>query len=635
MSPQPWDSGAPWVPHETDRMGVGRFALQNCFVRAFLQLRWLIQTPLSTPILNTRAVRLTVGELLFFAPLVYLLAMCFKSTNQLTTGGLATLPTIGAFVTAARNSPLTFLLGVPFERRLAYHKLCATAACAAGAWHMSLYYRISYSYSDGGGSGNSSSSGSSDNYSDGSSDSSNSSGGGSWSWTVDWENNPEVSGWVLLGAMLALPLFSVVCLRRRAFNVFYALHWVLFVVVICGCLWHPAGSISYGAALFGVDVLIRYVYEQLFENRPSSARFFIVPGNVVKIVFPREQFRYRGGQYVFLAVKELSMFEWHPFSISSAPHEPDVSIHVRVLGDWTQKLHDLVQSRAKANLDHEVNGVPLGILFEGPHGEIGVDVRGDRYASFLLVSGGIGITPMQSLCNELIDQYGRGRPVQRLWFCWSVRDRLLEEFDQAGRDTGRTGAAAPLLSPRDAAAAADDWDAAVKKAAPLHMVVQTVDEDEEQDAAAAAAAAAPATTGASNGPRRLPLAFQPDLLTFHNSHDSQKGWAHENERVAKPNPLFTQFFLTGSMAAQYQPEKQAFKHVHHGRMDCTKVLMDMKASAGCPLSAAAADSAGEKTVRVAVLFCGPTSLGKDLRHACGAMSDRHMAFDYHEESFEF
>ena len=517
---------------------------------------------------------------------------------------------------------------MPFERRLTYHKLCATAACATGAWHMSLYYRNGDGESSGDGE----------------------------------DSGLELSGWVALGAMLALPLFSIVCLRRRAFNVFYALHWVFFVAVIAGCLWHPAGSVAIGAAFFGVDVLIRYVYEQLFEHRPSSARFFIVPGDVVKVVFPREQFRYRGGQYVFLAVKELSMFEWHPFSISSAPHEPDVSIHVRVLGDWTQKLHDLVQSRAQANLDHAVNGVPLGVLFEGPHGEVGVDVRGDRYENFLLVSGGIGITPMQSLCNELIDQYGRGRPVKRLWFCWSVRDRLLEEFDQAGRDTGRrgaaspvgAGAAAPLLSPRDvsekgdgavepaAAAAADNQDAEAKKAAAVYVVVQpaegeevVVEQEEVKDAAAAVAVAATAAVSveavkggeAAGAPRRLPLAFQPDLLTFHNSHDSQKGWAHENERVAKPNPLFTQFFLTGSMAAQHQPAKNTFKHMHHGRMDCTKVLMDMKASA--------VGGAGGEKVRVAVLFCGPTSLGKDLRCACGAMSDRHMAFDYHEECFEF
>ena len=45
---------------------------------------------------------------------------------------------------------------------------------------------------------------------------------------------------------------------------------------------------------------------------------------------------------------------------------------------------------------------PIKFLFEGPYGSPAVDIYGDSYQMFLLISGGIGITPMQSVVNSLV-----------------------------------------------------------------------------------------------------------------------------------------------------------------------------------------------------------------------------------------
>ena len=50
---------------------------------------------------------------------------------------------------------------------------------------------------------------------------------------------------------------------------------------------------------------------------------------------------------------------------------------------------------------------------------------GDRYQAVLLISGGIGITPIQAQFNELLLQASRGRPLKRLALVWSVRDRFM------------------------------------------------------------------------------------------------------------------------------------------------------------------------------------------------------------------
>ena len=54
------------------------------------------------------------------------------------------------------------------------------------------------------------------------------------------------------------------------------------------------------------------------------------PSDVVEIRMNKKSFKYKPGQYLFLNCPHLSFYEWHPFTISSAPHEEFVSCHIRV-----------------------------------------------------------------------------------------------------------------------------------------------------------------------------------------------------------------------------------------------------------------------------------------------------------------
>jgi hypothetical protein len=53
---------------------------------------------------------------------------------------------------------------------------------------------------------------------------------------------------------------------------------------------------------------------------------------------------------MFLCVPELSLFEWHPFSISSGETDERLHMHIRVLGDWTRALYRLVAAKVRGNL---------------------------------------------------------------------------------------------------------------------------------------------------------------------------------------------------------------------------------------------------------------------------------------------
>lgn len=80
----------------------------------------------------------------------------------------------------------------------------------------------------------------------------------------------------------------------------------------------------------------------------------------LRIVKP--SFKYTAGQWLFIQVPDISGFQWHPvsasctfartvllncifdpqFTITSAPEDPYVSVHIRQVGDWTQALGERV-----------------------------------------------------------------------------------------------------------------------------------------------------------------------------------------------------------------------------------------------------------------------------------------------------
>lgn len=66
--------------------------------------------------------------------------------------------------------------------------------------------------------------------------------------------------------------------------------------------------------------------------------------------------------------------------------------------------------------------VALPVLVHGPAGSVTLDWTGDRYGAFLIIGGGIGITPMVSFFRLLADQARRGRPLESVRLIYATRD---------------------------------------------------------------------------------------------------------------------------------------------------------------------------------------------------------------------
>lgn len=99
----------------------------------------------------------------------------------------------------------------------------------------------------------------------------------------------------------------------------------------------------------------------------------------MKIDMPGNSFAYEAGQYCFLRVSMVNGYEYHPFTISSAPSEDTISFHIRKSGDWTSHLYDTVKARSvskNADLSEgEHGGMVEGVVaVEGPYGRLSIDL---------------------------------------------------------------------------------------------------------------------------------------------------------------------------------------------------------------------------------------------------------------------
>ncbi|XP_043927759.1 NADPH oxidase 4 [Protopterus annectens] len=152
----------------------------------------------------------------------------------------------------------------------------------------------------------------------------------------------------------------------------------------------------------------------------------IHPCNVIEIKMTKVNFKARPGQYISIYCPRISTFESHPFTLTMCPtsNKATFGIHLKVIGDWTERLHDLLIP------DYIHNGEILPIFqqrnfpklyIDGPFGSPSEDIF--SYKVSLCVAGGIGVTPFASVFNTLLDDW-KSYKLRRLYFIWVCRDIL-------------------------------------------------------------------------------------------------------------------------------------------------------------------------------------------------------------------
>ncbi|ORX67557.1 hypothetical protein DL89DRAFT_285573 [Linderina pennispora] len=162
------------------------------------------------------------------------------------------------------------------------------------------------------------------------------------------------TGHVLLFCFFFITIMSIRIVRKRQFELFYYVHH-LFLVTFVFLFLHHDNHLAYKyiagpLALYALDRLYRNL-RSVFGKSPIRA-VIQHPSGVVEIQMDKKIVGVRPGQYVKVYCPSVSMLQWHPLTISSAPEEELLTIHFRLEGSWTRNL----AKRLGCNFGDDVRG---------------------------------------------------------------------------------------------------------------------------------------------------------------------------------------------------------------------------------------------------------------------------------------
>ena len=155
--------------------------------------------------------------------------------------------------------------------------------------------------------------------------------------------------------LLMLIMFATAWFMRTSFKIGKFRFDGYAVFLICHKLWMPVFVIlCFHATVFWTYCLwpvIFMILEKIIQARRSKVDVMLVDAkmtgkDVMKLTMTlktHRKFIYQAGQYLFLNCPEISDYEYHPFTITSAPEEAAFTVHIRCRADmdWTHRLRTL------------------------------------------------------------------------------------------------------------------------------------------------------------------------------------------------------------------------------------------------------------------------------------------------------
>lgn len=227
------------------------------------------------------------------------------------------------------------------------------------------------------------------------------------------------------------------------YELFLLLHWPISVVFVGMMFWHCNNYLTSYAYLYTTVAIwaSSWVGRAFYTNFLNPWRMSwligdesaveLLPENAVKITVPT-QTKWRAGQYVYIRMPGISLFENHPFTISSLCSEDfpseygegyrDMSLLFRPFGGFTKKVVDTALLKGP--------GKTYRAFIDGPYG--GMRRRIESFDKVILIAGGSGITAVVSQLLDLIKRMRDGKAVtQDVQVIWAIkRPETMEWFKE-------------------------------------------------------------------------------------------------------------------------------------------------------------------------------------------------------------
>ncbi|OAL39015.1 hypothetical protein AYO20_01766 [Fonsecaea nubica] len=275
-----------------------------------------------------------------------------------------------------------------------------------------------------------------------------------------------VTGHIMLLCMLFMYTTAHQKIRQQSFETFWYTHH-LFIPFLLAMYTHAVGCFvrdtadpfsPFAGKLFWKHCIGYqgwrwelwsgglYLFERLWREVRARRETKITkvvrhPYDAMEIQFQKPSMKYKAGQWLFINIPAVSSQQWHPFTITSCPFDPYISVHVRQVGDWTKAVGDALgcgpaQAKEFDDLDKEgIYEIALqqgqempAIRIDGPYGAPAEDVFDNEIA--VLIGTGIGVTPWASVLKHIYNIRAGPNPPRRLKrveFLWVTRS--VESFE--------------------------------------------------------------------------------------------------------------------------------------------------------------------------------------------------------------
>uniref|UniRef100_A0A663M493 NAD(P)H oxidase (H2O2-forming) n=1 Tax=Athene cunicularia TaxID=194338 RepID=A0A663M493_ATHCN len=255
---------------------------------------------------------------------------------------------------------------------------------------------------------------------------------------------PGMTGVLLLVILAVMYVFATHHFRRVSFQGFWITHHLyvlLYVLVIIhgsyALIQQPRFYIYFiiPALIYSADKLLSLSRKKV---EISVMKAELLPSGVTHLQFQRPQdFDYKSGQWVRIACVALGTTEYHPFTLTSAPHEDTLSLHIRAVGPWTTRLRELYSPESLTL----VGKLPK-LYLDGPFGE--GHQEWNKFEVSVLVGGGIGVTPFASILKDLVFKSSISSKLlcKKIYFIWVTRTQrqfewladIIREVEEADRN---------------------------------------------------------------------------------------------------------------------------------------------------------------------------------------------------------
>ncbi|CAH1394266.1 unnamed protein product, partial [Nezara viridula] len=153
------------------------------------------------------------------------------------------------------------------------------------------------------------------------------------------------TGVALILILIIMFICSQAFVRRGgSFEIFYWTHllylpfWILLIL-------HGPNFWKWfiiPGIIYIIERIMRFSWMKSERGKTYISSGILLPSRVTHLVIKRPlHFDFHSGDYVFINIPAIAKYEWHPFTISSAPEQEGYMwLHIRGVGEWTNRLYN-------------------------------------------------------------------------------------------------------------------------------------------------------------------------------------------------------------------------------------------------------------------------------------------------------